>query len=99
MQRKILSIIKYTIYLGLIVVLTLPSLILTLYSYPVQDDFHYAYYGRELMRQGYNLITMSFAKTWEYYITFCGCYTSSFLGYFFRQSSTVVFGVSVHLSC
>ncbi len=83
MQRKILSIIKYTIYLGLIVVLTLPSLILTLYSYPVQDDFHYAYYGRELMRQGYNLITMSFAKTWEYYITFCGCYTSSFLGYFF----------------
>lgn len=83
MQRKILSIIKYTIYLGLIIVLTLPSLILTLYSYPVQDDFHYAYYGRELMRQGYNLITMSFAKTWEYYMTFCGCYTSSFLGYFF----------------
>lgn len=83
MQRKILSTIKYIIYLGSIVVLTLPSLILTLYSYPVQDDFHYAYYGRELMRQGYNLITMSFAKTWEYYITFCGCYTSSFLGYFF----------------
>ncbi len=83
MQKKILQIVKYIIYIGLIIVLTLPSLVLTMYSYPVQDDFHYAYYGRELMQQGYNLITMSLAKTWEYYKTFCGCYTSSFLGYFF----------------
>lgn len=83
MQKKILQIVKYIIYIGLIIVLTLPSLVLTMYSYPVQDDFHYAYYGRELMQQGYNLITMSLAKTWEYYKTFSGCYTSSFLGYFF----------------
>lgn len=83
MHKKSLKVVKYIIYIGIIMVLTLPSLILTLYSYPVQDDFHYAYNGRLLMQQGHNLITMSLMKTWEYYETFAGCYTSTFLGYFF----------------
>ena len=83
MWKRNASIVKYTIYIGIIMALTMPFLILTLYSYPVQDDFHYAYYGHEMMKQGHNLISMSFIKTGEYYRTFAGCYTSTFLGYFF----------------
>lgn len=77
------KIIKEIGLIVIAVILVLPSLVMTLYSYPCQDDFHYAFYGREMMEQGYNLLTMSWAKTVEYYKTFCGCYTSSFLGYFF----------------
>lgn len=58
-----------------------PSLWMTFYSYPVQDDFHYAYYAKELMEQGYSLFHMAWYKTLDYYRTFCGCYTSTFLGY------------------
>lgn len=86
MQKKVLSTVKHIIYVGLIVALTLPSLVLTLYSYPVQDDFHMAYYGRELMQQGHNLLTMALIKTWEYYRTFSGYYTCSFLGWFFSAA-------------
>lgn len=77
--------IKSLIYIGLIIVLTLPSLIIALYSYPGQDDFHYAYYGRKLMEEGHSLFSMAMIKTIEYYKTFCGCYTSTFLGYFFSS--------------
>lgn len=58
-----------------------PSLWMTRYTYPVQDDFHYAFYAKELMKQGYSLPRMAWIKTVDYYKTFCGCYTSSFLGY------------------
>lgn len=77
------KLIKTATYITLIIVLALPSLIMALYSYPVQDDFHYAYYGRKLMEEGHSLFSMAMAKTIEYYKTFCGCYTSTFLGYFF----------------
>lgn len=86
MQKKALSTVKYIIYIGLIIALTLPSLVLTLYSYPVQDDFHMAYYGRELMEQGHNLLTMALIKTWDYYKNFSGYYTCSFLGWFFSAA-------------
>lgn len=41
-----------------------------------------AYYGRELMQQGHNLLTMALIKTWDYYRNFSGYYTCSFLGWF-----------------
>ncbi len=65
------------------VVSMIPSLILCRYTYPVQDDFHYAYHARLLFEEGYNLLSMAWTKTVEYYLTFTGCYTSSFLGHFF----------------
>lgn len=65
------------------VILTLPSILITLYSYPCQDDFHYAFEAKKLFNQGYNIFTMSIVKTVEYYVGFTGCYTSSLLGYFF----------------
>jgi len=65
----------------LLVILITPSLYITQYAYPVQDDFHYSYYAKEMMNQGHTLLTMALLKTWEYYITFCGCYASTFLGY------------------
>lgn len=65
----------------IILILVFPSLWMALYTYPVQDDFHYAYYAKELMEQGYSLLHMAWYKTVDYYLTFCGCYTSSFLGY------------------
>lgn len=66
-----------------VVVLVLPSVMITLYSFPCQDDFHYASCARELMDQGYNIFTMAMKMTVEYYMTFVGGYTSSFLGHFF----------------
>lgn len=96
MQKKVLSTVKYIIYIGVIMVLTLPSLVLTLYSYPVQDDFHMAYYGRELMQQGHNLLTMALIKTWDYYRMFSGYYTCSFLGWFFSGAiNCSVWGIRI----
>lgn len=77
-QKSIISIF----FVCIAVFLILPSIMITLYSYPCQDDFHYAFYARELMNQGHDIFTMSIIKTVEYYLTFTGCYTSSFLGYF-----------------
>ena len=65
------------------IILVLPSLVITQYSYPCQDDFTYASCAQNLLSQGYNLLTMSLKMTVEYYKTFTGCYTSSFLGHFF----------------
>ena len=71
------------VLMGIAVILVLPSILITLYSYPCQDDFHYAVEAKELLNQGYNLFTMSIARMVEYYVGFTGCYTSSFLGHFF----------------
>ncbi len=83
MKSKIEYYSNRAIFIGLAFVLVLPSIAITLYSYPCQDDFHYAFYGRELMNEGHGLLYMALIKTVDYYKTFCGCYTSSFLGYFF----------------
>lgn len=74
---------KSIVVLFLAIVSMIPSLTLCRYVYPVQDDFHYAYHARLLFEEGYNLFTMAWAKTVDYYLTFTGCYTSSFLGHFF----------------
>lgn len=65
------------------VMLALPSILITLYSYPCQDDFHYAVEAKKLLDQEYNIFTMSIVRMVEYYLGFTGCYTSSFLGHFF----------------
>lgn len=74
------------VLMGIAVILVLPSILITLYSYPCQDDFHYAVEAKELLNQGYNLFTMSIARMVEYYVGFTGCYTSSFLGHFFFRN-------------
>lgn len=65
-----------------VLILTIPSLMITRYVYPCQDDFHYAFYAQETMAEGHGLFYMAMKWTIHYYKTFCGCYTSSFLGYF-----------------
>lgn len=75
--------LKNIIVLLLAFVSMIPSLTLCRYTYPVQDDFHYAYHARLLLDEGYNLFSMAWAKTVDYYLTFVGCYTSSFFGHFF----------------
>lgn len=80
MKKRYVEFLVFTI---VCIILIAPSLISTLYTFPVQDDFHYAFYAKELMNQGHNIFTASLIKTWDYYTSFCGCYTSSFLGYFY----------------
>lgn len=93
------KILQRIIYLLIVATMTLPSIIITLYAYPVQDDFGYAYHAKETMKKGHGLLYTSFAYTIKYYKTFCGCYTSSFWGYFFPESLIVMFGEYVFLSC
>ncbi len=59
-----------------------PSLYICRYLYPVQDDFHYTRCMNELMNSGMGLVSASLHKTVEYYLHYCGCYSSSFLGFF-----------------
>lgn len=80
-----------------IAIITIWSLIITLYSYPVQDDFYYAYNANKLMNEGYNLFSMAWKKTVDYYMTFTGCYTSSFLGFFVSGIINCnIFGIRVY---
>lgn len=80
MQKKYL---KNGMVLLLAIISMVPSLIYCRYTYPVQDDFHYAYHARLLFGEGHNLFSMAWAKTVDYYLTFTGCYTSSYFGHFF----------------
>lgn len=80
MEKKF---VKNGIVLLLAVISMIPSLIYCRYTYPVQDDFHYAYHARLLFEEGYNIFSMAWAKTVDYYLTFTGCYTSSYFGHFF----------------
>lgn len=73
---------KKGIFILAVLILTIPSLMITRYVYPCQDDFHYAFYAQETMAEGHGLFYMAMKWTIHYYKTFCGCYTSSFLGYF-----------------
>lgn len=74
---------RTSLYILIILILTVPSLAITRYTYPCQDDFHYAFYARETMAEGHGLLYTALSWTVQYYKTFCGCYTSTFLGYFF----------------
>ena len=70
---------KKGIFILAVLVLTVPSLMITRYAYPCQDDFHYAFYAQETLAEGHGLFYMAMKWTIEYYKTFRGCYTSSFL--------------------
>lgn len=83
MKDRVEMIRKNIFWYAVMMILILPSLAITWYSYPCQDDFDYARYGREMLDQGYNLFTMSMAKVIVWYKTFVGAYTSTFMGYFF----------------
>lgn len=74
--------IKKIMYAFLAFILVLPSIVITLYTYPCQDDFSYAFHAREMMAEGHSLLYTAIVWTIKYYKTFCGCYTSSFLGFF-----------------
>lgn len=85
MKDKIKTNRKNIFWYVVMIILILPSLAITWYSYPCQDDFDYARKGREMLAQGYNLFTMSMTKVIVWYKTFVGAYTSTFLGYFFSS--------------
>lgn len=74
--------IRTSIYVLIVVLLALPSVLITLYAYPCQDDFHYAYFAAETMSEGHSLLYTAIYWMIRYYKTFSGCYTSSFLGFF-----------------
>ena len=63
--------------------LVLPSLLITRYVYPVQDDFHYAHVAMQHFMNGENLLTMAGKETVHYYLTFMGGYSSTFFGHLF----------------
>lgn len=67
----------------LAILLWVPTLITTLYTYPVQDDFYYAMKAKECMEEGHNLLSMASIWTLEYYEGFSGYYTSTFLMFLF----------------
>lgn len=82
MSNKMMIVGKRSIYILLVIIMVAPSIVITQYAYPCQDDFHYAFYAREMMAEGHSLLYTAIAWTVRYYKTFCGCYTSTFLGYF-----------------
>ena len=73
------------VLMGIAVILVLPSILITLYSYPCQDDFHYAVEAKELLNQGYNLFTMSIARMVEYYVGLLDVIRQAFWGIFFQE--------------
>lgn len=80
--KKHENLIASILILIVAVLSVIPSLYICRYVYPVQDDFHYARYVREVMSEGNGLFVSSIKGTIDYYKTFCGCYSSSFLGFF-----------------
>ncbi|MBQ0027423.1 MAG: hypothetical protein KBS96_02355 [Lachnospiraceae bacterium] len=60
-----------------------PSVYITRYSFPAQDDFDYAAQARALMEQGYSLAGQAFKMTKDLHFTWGGLYSSTFFGYFF----------------
>lgn len=82
-KNKLIDLSFYFVNMIAVFAFTFPSIYVTQYTYPVQDDFHYANRAMELMKNGMGIFQMSIIRMAEYYKTFCGCYSSSFFGYFF----------------
>lgn len=65
-----------------IILLCLPSTIVTLYTYPVQDDFYNTVNVLEVMQQGHTAFGAALYKAITGYTTYSGYYFSLFLTYF-----------------
>lgn len=60
-----------------------PTIYITRYSFPAQDDFDYANNARTLMEEGYSLIGQAAHVTADWHMTWGGLYSSTFFGYLF----------------
>lgn len=71
-----------TVYCLSIILMCLPSIIITLYTYPVQDDFHNTTVILSEMALGKNAFIAACSKAITGYTTYSGYYFSLFLTYF-----------------
>lgn len=74
---------KAIFYCGLGLLCILPSVYITRFSYPAQDDFFYAKKASDLMNEGYGHIRLAFYMVEQWHQTWGGLYSSTFLGFFF----------------
>ncbi len=74
--------IEIAAYCLTVIVLCMPSVIITLYTYPVQDDFYNTTVVLEEMAQGKNAFVAAWSKAINGYTTYSGYYFSLFLTYF-----------------
>lgn len=81
-QEKILKIVITILLVLGVFLLVIPSLIGTLYAYPVQDDFYHARVAREYMSEGHNAFSMAMTMTMKNYLNTKPFYTSMFLMWF-----------------
>lgn len=58
-------------------------LVISLYTYPTQDDFMYTAWMNEKMAEGHNVLASALIINADKYVNYRGYYLSSFLYYFF----------------
>ena len=73
---------SYSGYILLIIAMCLPSVIITLYTYPVQDDFYNTVVILEEIAQGRGAFLAACTKAVKGYTTYSGYYFSLFLTYY-----------------
>lgn len=82
---RIKDFLFYGICFGVICFFIYPTLKITTYTYPVQDDLHLVTCMRSLREQGYSLISGALYYVVEYYKTFMGAYSAVFLVFVFED--------------
>lgn len=80
---SILYIIDALCILGVIWTI-IPTILITRYTYPVQDDFHLVTTIHNVMNQGHGIISSALIMTWDYYKNFMGAYSASFFVFVFE---------------
>jgi len=74
----------HIIWLVIIALSIYPTLKITGYTYPVQDDFYLTTCMRELNAQGYGIISGAWYYVVDYYKSFMGAYSAVFLVFIFE---------------
>lgn len=83
-DKRVLDYLLIIICLGIIIWTIIPTVYLTKYTYPVQDDFHISSEVRDMVNDGYGIISGALLKVFEYYKGFMGAYTATFLVFVFE---------------
>lgn len=84
-EMRLLKFEKFSwrnVYILLIILLCIPSTLITLYTFPIQDDFYNTTVVLNEMAQGKNAFVAACSKAISGYTTYSGYYFSLFLTYF-----------------
>lgn len=75
--------IKYVVCAVLTLMIVLPVIYATRFSFPCQDDFAYTKISKGLMNEGYSVLGQAIYMVKEWHMTWGGLYSSTFFGYLF----------------